>query len=142
MKTKSKKSNKSKEIETIVNDADVLKSYQNEFQLTQTQQIILNVKLEYPELSQKQIAKKLNLTQTYVSELVNKDNFKKAWNDTQKKVTDILLAAKVKAALKYVKHLNAKKDSDSIKVCEGILGDSLKEKKNDNKPIEVIIRYE
>lgn len=123
------KPKKSKKIPKIINEDDVLKSYQNEFQLTQTQQIILNVKLEYPELTQRQIAKKLKLNESHISELCNKPNFIKAWNDTQKKAIDILIKNKTKAVLRIVKHITSKDDRVSLKAAELIAGDLLDPKR-------------
>jgi hypothetical protein len=112
-----------------IDEGEVLKNYQNEFQLSKTQQIILNIKLEYPELTQNEIAKKLNIHFTWVSELVNKPNFIKAWNDTQQKAIDIILKNKSKAVLKIVKHISSKDDRVSLKASELIAGDLLDPKK-------------
>ncbi len=117
--------NKPEEIRTN----KVLLNYEKEFELSKTQQVILNIVLEYPEMKQKEIAKKLKITAQHLSELVNKPNFIKAWNETQQKAIDIIIKNKSKAVLKIIKHINSKDDRVSLKASELIAGDLLDPKK-------------
>jgi hypothetical protein len=121
----------------------VSKSYQKEdFELNEVDYKILQLTLDYKELTDAKIAEIVGLSRMQVNKIKNKPAFRKVFLQYQMKAIDIILSAKTEAAIKMKRLIKSKDEHIAIKASENILGDDLKEKASDKVPIEVIIKYE
>ena len=113
-----------------------------DFELDEVDYKIIRYILEYPSLTDAQIGEFIGYKREQVNARRNKPAFKKAIATYSLKPIEILTSLKPEAAIKMGKHIRSKDERISLKACEDVLGDDLKEKASDNKPIEVIIKYE
>lgn len=112
------------------------------YELSETGNSILNLSLQFPEMTDEEIGNKLNVTREWVCKVKQTPAYKKVFQIYQKKAIDIILESRTEAAIKMKSLIASKDERVSLKACENVLGDDLKEKASDNKPIEVIIKYE
>jgi len=119
-----------------------IKLQKEDFELNETDSKILQLSLDYFNLTDTQIGEIVNLSRKQVNVIKNKPIFKRVFQSYQMKAIDIILGAKTEAALKMKRLIKSKDERVALKASENILGDDLKEKATDNKPIEVVIKYE
>lgn len=117
-------------------------SNKEDYELNEVDYKILQLSLDYKELTDARIGEIVNLTGRQVNKIKNKPAFRKVFLQYQMKAIDIILSAKTEAAIKMKRLIKSKDERIAIKASENILGDDLKEKTSDKAPIEVIIKYE
>lgn len=116
-------------------------SQKEDYELSEIDYKILQLSLDYNDLTDKQISEIVNLTREQVNKIKRKPAFKKVFEMYQKKAIDIIIGAKTEAAIKMKRLIKSKDERVALKASENILGDDLKEKTSDKQPIEVIIKY-
>jgi hypothetical protein len=112
-----------------------------DFELDEVDYKILQLTLDYKTLSDREIGELIGYTRQQVNLRKQKPAFKKAIELRFLKAIEILDSLKTPAAIKIGEHMESKDEKVSLKACEDILGDVLKEKSTDKQPIEVIIKY-
>lgn len=74
----------------------------SDYELNDTDKTVFKLQLEYPELTQKQLSKLVNLTESQLSRIVNKPAYEKAKEEFDKSWIEILLKGKHKASRKML----------------------------------------
>lgn len=93
----------------------------SDYELNETDKKIFQIKHEYPDLTQVQIAAMLGISFEQVSKIVNKPAYKQADAEFNKDWIQKLLDARAKAADKLIEHIDNDNASISIRACEDVL---------------------
>lgn len=120
-----KKSPQSKKVEESRINPD-------DFNLSETDRKILDYKLRFPELTQKQIASFLDIGEQWVSHRVNTPAFKEAHRYYTQAATEIIVESKNEAARTLRELLNCSNDNVRLRAAEAILMNELKAANGDS----------
>jgi DNA-binding Lrp family transcriptional regulator len=91
------------------------------YELTKTDKKLFKLVTEQPELTQGQIAEKLNITQEWVSRSMSKAVFKKAINDFNGSWIQTILDAKQRAADRLVEFIDDANPTIAMRAIEQVL---------------------
>ena len=95
------------------------------YELSETGNNILNLSLQYPEMTDTDIAKKLNLTKQWVSKIKNTPAYKRAQRESIYEARRIILENKTKAAEKLISLMDSETEKIVLDTVKTILGDVL-----------------
>jgi len=99
-----------------------------DYELDEVDYKIMRYILDYKSLTNIQIGELIGYSEKQISLRRNKPAFKKAIAVYSLKPIEILISLKPEAAIKMGKHIRSKDERVSLKACENVLGDDLKEK--------------
>ena len=115
-------------------------SNNEKYELDEVDMKILRLLIDYKKISNIAIGEIVNLTNKQVGRRRKRPAFKKVLFEYLSKPIDIIVSAKPEAAIRLKRLTKSKDEKIAIKACELVLGDDLKEKSSDYKPIEIIIK--
>ena len=94
----------------------------NKYELSETGNNILNLALQFPEMNDKQIAEKLNLTAEWICKIKKTPAYKKAYRENTYEARSIILQNITKASKVLTELLNSKSDTVRLNTAKQILG--------------------
>ena len=91
------------------------------YKLSRTDKKVFHLLIEHPELTQIEVAEKLNMTPHWICKRIGKPGFQQALNDFETEWVQIILRGKYKAARKLLLLIDCKNSMVSLRACEDIL---------------------